>query len=96
MFEHTSRYFDLKTVTLTLADGRIVAYKRRRFLPQGAQMTLLVEVVVRQGDRLDLIAARTLGDPTHFWRICDAQNAMEPDELTAEAGRMLRIPVPQP
>ena len=40
-------------------------------------------------------AARTLGDPLQFWRVCDANNAMNPPELTEEAGRALRVPVPQ-
>jgi nucleoid-associated protein YgaU len=58
-------------------------------------MPLLVEVTVNQGDRLDLIAARALGDPELFWRICDANNAMDPLELTAEPGRRLRVAIPQ-
>jgi len=58
-------------------------------------MPLLVEVTVTQGDRLDLITARTLGDPEQFWRVCDANNAMNPPDLTAEVGRTLRIPIPQ-
>ena len=40
------------------------------------------------GDRLDLITARTLGDPEQFWRICDANDALDPDDL-AEPGRRL-------
>lgn len=28
------------------------------------------------GERLDLLAFRYLHDPTAFWRICDANNAM--------------------
>jgi len=95
MFDHTSRYYTLETTTLTTAEGRIVAYKRRRFLPRGEDMPLLVEATVTQGDRLDLITARTLGDPEQFWRICDANNAMNPFDLTAEPGRVLRVPVPQ-
>ena len=95
MFEPTSRHSALETVTLTAADGRMVAYTRRRFLPQGEDMPLLVEVTVAQGDRLDLITARTLGDPEQFWRVCDANNAMSPPDLTAEIGRTLRVPVPQ-
>jgi hypothetical protein len=58
-------------------------------------MPLLVEVTVTQGDRLDLITARTLGDPEQFWRICDANNAMNPFALTAEPGRVLRVAMPQ-
>ena len=95
MFEPTSRYLPLETATVTTPDGRADAYKRRRFLPQGEAMPLLVEVVVAQGDRLDLMTARTLGDPEQFWRVCDANNAMNPPDLTAELGRTLRIPIPQ-
>jgi len=95
MFEYTSRYHALETATYAAPDGRVVAYKRRRFLPQGEGMPLLVEITVTGGDRLDLIAARTLGDPEQFWRVCDANDAMNPLDLTAELGRTLRVPVPQ-
>ncbi len=95
MFEHTSRYYSLDTATFTTQDNRIIAYKRRRILPKGADMPLLVEVTVAQGDRLDLITARTLGDPEQFWRICDANNTMNPVDLTAESGKVLRVPIPQ-
>jgi hypothetical protein len=95
MFEHTSRYYTIETATHTLPDGRTVTYKRRRFLPQGENMPLLVEVTVTQGDRLDLITARTLGDPEQFWRVCDANNAMDPFDLVATPGRTLRVPLPQ-
>jgi hypothetical protein len=96
MFDASSRYASLETVQTTDVDGRAIAYKRRRFLPQGKSMPLLAQVSVEQGDRLDLIAARTLGDGEHFWRVCDANDAMNPAELTEEAGRTLRVPVPQP
>lgn len=95
MFEPTSRYYNLETAMLTTPDGRVLAYKRRRFLPQGDTLPLLVEVTSTEGDRLDLIAARTIGDPEQFWRICDANNALNPFDLTAEPGRTLRVPVPQ-
>jgi nucleoid-associated protein YgaU len=96
MFEPTSRYYAIESAEYTTATGRTVAYKRRRFLPQGEQMPLLLEVTVVQGDRLDAIAARTLGDPQAFWRVADANNAMAPHRLTTEPGRVLRVPVPQP
>lgn len=96
MFNHTSRYYNIEMVKMTLADGREAVYKRRRFLPRGSAMPLLVEVSVTEGDRLDLITARTLGDPEHFWRVADANDAMNPFDLTAETGRILRVPVPQP
>jgi hypothetical protein len=94
MFEHTSRYYDLESATFITPDGRKMTYKRRRFLPHGENMPLLAEVTPIQGDRLDLIAFRTLGDPELFWRICDANNAMNPEDLI-EPGRIIRVAVPQ-
>jgi hypothetical protein len=94
VFEPSSRYFALETVTIEVA-GRVVSYKRRRFLPRGEDMTTLVEITTSEGDRLDLMAARTLGDPEQFWRICDANDAMNPFELAAEPNHVLKIPVPQ-
>ena len=98
MFEPTSRYASIETAKRTTEDGRVVAYVRRRFLPSGRTLPLLVEIAVAQADRLDLITYRTLGDPEHFWRVCDANDAMNPFELTAEeaVGRLLKVPVPQP
>ncbi len=95
MFETTIRYASLPTSTHTDAMGRTQTYVRRRFLPQGERQPLLVEVTVTEGDRLDLIAARTVGNAEQFWRICDANDAMNPFDLTVESGRILRIGVPQ-
>jgi hypothetical protein len=60
MFDPSSRYYSLETATLKTADGREMAYKRRRFLPRAESMPQLAEVTVVQGDRLDLITARLL------------------------------------
>lgn len=94
MFEPKSRYYAIEAAKLKTQTGREVVYIRRRFLPQGENMQLLAEVTVIDGDRLDLITHRTLGDPEQFWRICDANNAMNPPGLTEEPGRVLRVPVP--
>jgi len=95
MFEHTSRYYAIEQVIFTGADGRAVIHLRRRFLPNAASAVGLAEHVVTQGERLDQITARHLGDPEQFWRVCDANNAMNPEELTAEIGRRLVIALPQ-
>lgn len=95
MFDHTSRYYRVKEGRLTLADGREVAYKMRRFLPRGEEMPVMAVVRSTQGDRLDLIAHRVLGDPVQFWRICDANNVMDPLELETGDGRRIAIPIPQ-
>ncbi|HET8839885.1 MAG TPA: LysM domain-containing protein [Ktedonobacteraceae bacterium] len=95
MFEATSRYYLLEDAIYTDEHGHHTTYKRRRFLPQGMQTPLLAEVTVKPGDRLDLIAARTLRAPEHFWRICDANNAMNPFDLTEQVGTVLRVTLPQ-
>jgi hypothetical protein len=96
MFDQNSRYYKIETATRTDANGRQIAYKRRRFVPRAESLQTLVEVTVVQADRLDLISARTLGDPEQFWRICDASDAMNPLDLTAEPGKSVRVPIPQP
>lgn len=95
MFETTSRYYNLANRSCTNREGQEFLYKERRFLPQGKNLPLLVEVTVEQSDRLDLIAYRTLGNPELFWRVCDANDAMDPFLLTAEPGRKLRVAIPQ-
>src|SRR4051812_12790727 len=98
MFDPTSRYDSLPTDkrTVTGSDGleRVVAYKRRRFLPPIGTSPTLVEHTVVQGERLDNITARYLGDPTLFWRLCDANLVLRPDELE-EVGRVIEIVLPQ-
>lgn len=95
MFDSTSRYYNLETANYNTDDGRKIAYKRRRFLPQGRNMQIREEVIVKDYDRLDLITAATLGVPEQFWQICDANNAMNPSDLIAEPNRRLFIPIPQ-
>ncbi|AFZ12036.1 hypothetical protein Cri9333_1127 [Crinalium epipsammum PCC 9333] len=95
MFDHNSRYSNLETAQYTTEEGRKIAYKRRRFLPQGRAMPLLQEVMFVEGDRLDLITYKTLGDSEQFWQVCDANNTMNPTELTSEIGRTIRIPMPE-
>lgn len=91
MFEPTSRYFDLETATLALPDGRQVRYVRRRFLPPATPGAIFAEHTVVESERLDHIAARYLGDAELYWQLCDINNAMRPDELTAEIGRKLYV-----
>ena len=92
MLEHDSRYYNLETATFQGEDGSVISYKRRRFLPQPNHLKSSEEIIVTDGDRLDLIAARTFGDPEQFWRISDANNEMNPLALTDKIGRKLRIP----
>ena len=95
MFDHTSRYWPIETAVWTDGTGDPIPYKRRRLLPQPEGMQQLGTWPVEAGDRFDLLTARTLGDPQAFWRIADANRAMDPVELETP-GRRLVIPMPGP
>lgn len=98
-FGKSSRYVNTPVATREGADGVQTRYLRRRFLPQPKALPLGIHPVV-QDDRLDRIAAATLGDPQLWWRVADSNLALDPADLTAELGRSLVIAiedeVPQP
>lgn len=94
-FPPTSRYNGLATSKLTRSDGREVVYVLRRFVPPPERFATLAEHSVVEGDRLDNLAARYLGDADQYWRLCDANRAMRPDELIETAGAKLRITLPE-
>jgi hypothetical protein len=95
LFPTTSRYSGIDTETLETPDHRTIIYLKRRLVPPPENFILLQEHVVTQGERLDNLTASYLGDPQQFWRICDANGAMRPDELTETIGRRLRITLPE-
>ena len=96
-FPADSRYYGSRTLTYVTPAGETITYLARRSVPQpGApNFATIATHTVRQGDRLDLIAARYLGDPLIFWLICDANGAIDPPDLVAAAGRVLNITTPQ-
>jgi hypothetical protein len=94
-FAPTSRYYGIATTQLTQADGRTVVYVQRQFLPASENFAPLQTIVVAAGDRLDNLAARHIGDPLQFWRLCDSNGAMQPEALVAKAGSLLIITLPE-
>ncbi len=76
-------------------NGTAIPYIGRRFLPQGESLQQLQQATTIAGDRIDNISAKALGDPTQFWWICDASDAMYPPDLTFYPGTVLRVPVPR-
>jgi hypothetical protein len=94
-FAANSRYHAIATAKLTTADGRSLVYLRRRFVPAPDQFSVIQEQFVVQGDRMDNLAARYLGDPEQFWRLCDGNGAMGPDELIEVIGSVIKITLPQ-
>lgn len=45
--------------------------------------------IIKDGDRLDLLANRFYGDPTKFWLICDANEPMFPGDLLVTGKRII-------
>lgn len=92
MFARGSRYETVPDAIYRTPAGREILYKRLRLIPDPA---VLQTFQVAAGDRLDLIAFRFYQDPEQYWRICDANRALLPADLTGEVGRRLRIPLAQ-
>lgn len=93
-FPPNSRYYAVEIATLVRDDGTVVPYLRRRFLPPAEDFVLLHEYRVSEGERPDHVAAHELGDPEAYWRLCDANGVMRPEELTDTVGEVVRITLP--
>jgi nucleoid-associated protein YgaU len=86
-FLKTSRYAAVPTVEAPASGGRIVTPLTLRVLPP----TDGDPYVVLENDRLDLIADRSYGDGTRFWRIADANSELDAQQLI-EPGRDIDLP----
>jgi hypothetical protein len=86
-----SRYAGVGTWMSVDADGRVHEALRIRLIPS---TPATFQRTVADGDRLDLLAFEFYGKADRFWRICDANDAMHPDELL-EPGRDVKIPPDQ-
>jgi len=89
MFFKGSRYANVGENQIADSKGREIRYKKIRFIPETRPQ---LAHIVNQGERLDHIAHRCFRDAERFWRICDANLALWPDDLVAEAGRTILIP----
>ncbi len=95
MLAQTSRYFSVGTETIVTPSGDTIVYFLRRFVPPPERFVPLQVYTVKQADRLDNITAQFLNDSEQYWRVCDANRAMRPEDLTAVLGRKLRITLPE-
>ncbi len=90
----SSRYYGIEVAKVEVTGGEAQAYLRRRFVPAPESFFLLQEHSVTEGERPDNIAHKYLGDPEQFWRLCDANNVMDPNELTGTPGQKICITLP--
>lgn len=91
MFTKTSRYYELDEHAYQGLDGREILYKGRRLVPR-AHRALAERTTVGQNERLDLVAARTVGAGELFWHLCDANDVLNPFDLVVPSGRQLDVP----
>ena len=95
MFDRGSRYDGLEDRTYRTDDGREVVYRSRRLIAATAAPPALFETEARPGDRPDHVALRTLGNPEHYWQLCDANGVMDPFELTEGRRGPIASPLPE-
>jgi hypothetical protein len=92
MFFKGSRYEHVSEYEIKDNKGRMIRYKGVRPIPTTKTQHIHQ---VRQGESLGLIAHAYFRDPERFWRICDANREMWPDDLVVQTGRRIRIPPPE-
>lgn len=87
MFDRNSRYAGQPTYSTVTGDGRIV---NAVVIPLPRAEVSAGKHRRVEGDRLDLLAARYLDDPTVFWRL----NALNGTSISAalEARPLIAIP----
>jgi hypothetical protein len=81
MFDANSRYVDADTFVVKDARGRDVRVVQP---PPPPQQSLLGIHVLREGERMDYLAAKYLGDAAGYWRIDEQNGVMLPDALTEQ------------
>ena len=88
MFDSKSRYLKAETYEVKDKRGRTVSVVAT---PPPPDQLLLGIHLLKQGERLDLLAAKYLGDPAGYWRIAEQNDVMLAEALT-EAPE-IQIPV---
>ena len=82
MFDDDSRYADAEEKTVEDSRGRQV---RVVSVPDAPEQSRAGVHRRRQGQRLDHLAHHYLGAATDYWKICEINGAMHPDQLAESA-----------
>ena len=88
MFDPKSRYAKAETYVVTDARGRQVTVVATPPPPDQVQLGIHL---LKQGERLDLLAAKYLSDPAGYWRVAEENDVMLAEALTES--REIEIPV---
>jgi hypothetical protein len=84
-----SRYEKVGEVETTDARGRTIRYKRTRFI---APPPVADTHLVKDYERLDVLAFFAFGDVEPWWLIADVNAVVHPEEVLGEAGRVILMP----
>ena len=87
IYNESSRYYGQDTIAVKLKDGRIVTAVKLRILPSLPSKKL----VLKDKDRLDIIAQQQYHDPTQFWHVADANTALDASTLIKRKENQLTI-----
>ncbi|WP_028022109.1 hypothetical protein [Enterovibrio calviensis] len=90
-FASNSRYAGAPLQVMTDANGTERVFVSRRFLPQPANIDNVQSLTVRDGDRLDLLAAAYFADPALWWYIADANLVQHPNMLLEGIERKIAL-----
>lgn len=93
-YQPGSRYYGVGVRTAEGPDGRTVVYLERRLVPDHGQEKVAASQVVAEGTRVDQLATEVFGDPLQFWRLCDMNGVLFPEELVAPAGARVKVTLP--
>ena len=94
MFDRNSRYASQPVLGWVDGAGRTRRFFALREVPAPRSQRSADPIhVVSDGERLDRLTWQNLGDPEQYWRLCDANGALVPDELTSIRGRALVVPI---
>ncbi|MEI7897699.1 MAG: hypothetical protein WCJ26_11740 [bacterium] len=88
MFDDKSRYKNLQPYEVRDTKGRKVTVVP---VPPAAEQEPLGRHLMQQGQRIDHLSRKYLEDPAGYWRICEMNDVMLPDDL-AQASEIV-IPV---
>ena len=81
MFNEKSRYRNTKKYLVVDRRGRTVQVTA---VPENPRLLILGYHALKQGQRLDHLAAQYTTDNAGFWRISEANNVMLPEALSEQ------------
>lgn len=86
------RYGSSRQGAYVSPNGVRVTYLIPRMLPLAGAPAGRTAIAPGEVHRLDLVANRTLSNPLLAYRLADANDAMNPFDVCASAGKVINVP----